>query len=116
MLFQVERPTVGSCLFQRGGSVEPKGDEGFGGICGAAGLGATGRGAGATGTARGGVAGIGTARGGGAKDEDDEVAVTSLRENSAVSLRYQINAPPPITATKVKKTSRMPRQDFMGGF
>ena len=37
-----------------------------------------------------------------------------LRENSAVLLRYQMNAPPPITATKVKKTNRMPRQDFMG--
>jgi hypothetical protein len=40
-------------------------------------------------------------------------AAAPLRENSEVLLKYQIRAPPPITATKVKKTSRMPRQDFM---
>ena len=34
-------------------------------------------------------------------------------ENSEVVLKYQIRAPPPTTATKVKKTMRMPRQDFM---
>ena len=28
-------------------------------------------------------------------------------------LKYQIKAPPPTTATKVKKMMRMPRQDFM---
>lgn len=40
----------------------------------------------------------------------------AFRENSDVLLRYQINAPPPTTATKVKKTMRMPRQDFMRKF
>lgn len=42
------------------------------------------------------------------------VGEASFLLNSAVLLRYQINAPPPMTVTKVKKTSRMPRQDFMG--
>lgn len=36
-----------------------------------------------------------------------------VRENSDVLLMYQRNAPPPSTATKVKKTIRMPRHDFM---
>jgi hypothetical protein len=44
------------------------------------------------------------------------VAGADFLENSAVLLRYQISAPPPMTETKVKKTSRMPRQDFMGVF
>lgn len=39
-----------------------------------------------------------------------------FRENSDVLLRYQINAPPPTTAMKVKKTMRIPRQDFMRRF
>ena len=40
----------------------------------------------------------------------------SVRENSEVLLIYQRNAPPPMTATKVKKTIRMPRHDFMADF
>ena len=52
-----------------------------------------------------GTAGIGTGAVAGA-----------FRENSDVLLRYQINAPPPTTAKKVKKTMRMPRQDFMRKF
>ena len=36
-----------------------------------------------------------------------------VRENSDVLLMYQRNAPPPSTATKVKKMMRMIRHDFM---
>lgn len=43
----------------------------------------------------------------------DVSAPAPFRENSAVLLKYQINAPPPMTATRVKKTSKMLRQDFM---
>ena len=84
------------------------------GVAFGAGLGVTG---GTTGVAFKGLPWLGTgvARGGGAPGED-EAGAASLRENSAVSLRYQISTPPPMTVTKVKKTSRMPRQDFMAGF
>jgi hypothetical protein len=39
-----------------------------------------------------------------------------FRENSAVSLRYQIKAPPPTTTVKTRRTKSSPRHDFMGGF
>ncbi len=43
-------------------------------------------------------------------------AASPVRENSEVRLMYQRNAPPPMTATKVKKMIRMPRHDFMADF
>lgn len=43
-------------------------------------------------------------------------AGTAVRENSAVLLRYQIMAPPPMTATKRKSANSSPRQDFMKEF
>lgn len=67
----------------------------------------------------GGAAGAGNANGTavfGFGMEDAGGAGSLLREDSVVLLRYQISAPPPMTETKVKKTSRMPRQDFMGVF
>ena len=39
-----------------------------------------------------------------------------VRVNSAVSLRYQIAAPPPITRMNDSRTNSMPKQDFMSGF
>jgi hypothetical protein len=42
--------------------------------------------------------------------------VPPVLENSEELLMYQRNAPPPMTATKVKKTIRMPRHDFMADF
>ena len=49
--------------------------------------------------------------------KSEGVPVTApFRVNSAVLLRYQIKAPPPMTATSVEKTSRMARQDFMAVF
>jgi hypothetical protein len=42
--------------------------------------------------------------------------VAPVLENSEELLMYQRNAPPPMTATKVKKTIRMPRHDFMADF
>ena len=87
----------------------PNGDDGAAGGLGA-GFGVTGgsaRGAGAGGATGGATGTAGAAAG------IDDVAV--FRENSAFRLKYQISAPPPKMATQVKKTSRMPRQDFMDG-
>lgn len=86
----------------------PNGDDGAAGGLGA-GFGVAG------GSARGAGAGGATGATGtaGAAAGIDDVAV--FRENSALRLKYQISAPPPKMATQVKKTSRMPRQDFMDG-
>lgn len=67
-----------------------------------------------TGCGRTGVAlgGIGIALGGTA---DMAPGVAPFRENSAVSLKYQIKAPPPTTTVKTRRTKSSPRQDFMGG-
>jgi hypothetical protein len=37
------------------------------------------------------------------------------RENSALELRYQIKAPPPMTMVKTRRVTSSPRQDFMDG-
>ncbi len=55
----------------------------------------------------------GTAFGG---TPDVAAGVGDFRENSDVSLKYQIKAPPPTTTVKTRRTKSSPRQDFMGGF
>jgi hypothetical protein len=41
------------------------------------------------------------------------VGLESTRENSAVSLKYQINAAPPTTSVKTSRVNSMPTNDFM---
>lgn len=46
---------------------------------------------------------------------DFEGGVLALRENSALSLKYQRAIPPPMTKTASTIENKNPRQDFMGG-
>ena len=44
---------------------------------------------------------------------NQRAAGAALRENSAVLLKCQMAAPVPMTATRMRRVSRRPRQDFI---
>ena len=45
---------------------------------------------------------------------NQRAAGAALREKSAVLLKCQMAAPVPMTATRMRRVSRRPRQDFIG--